>query len=147
MVTCFPQKSQLLNLEWCLYFKHILQSHHNTCHIGIVLDLHALLDSYHMKHRCPLENIEHIRPTYGWDKTTHTLVPWRQGFRHPTRNECMRQFAHIPCKWRLLYVWHCFRMAIEDVHGWNDPLLLESSPLSPCHVTLHWPYEWNCDPL
>ena len=23
-------------------------------------------------------------------------VPWRQGFRHPTRNECMGWFAQIP---------------------------------------------------
>ena len=22
----------------------------------------------------------------GWGETTHTVVPWRQGFRHPTRN-------------------------------------------------------------
>ena len=26
---------------------------------------------------------------------THTLAPWRQGFRHPTRNECMGWFAQI----------------------------------------------------
>jgi len=25
----------------------------------------------------------------------HVLVPWRQGFRHPTRNECMGSFAQI----------------------------------------------------
>jgi hypothetical protein len=25
----------------------------------------------------------------GWDKLTHTLVPWRQEFRHPTRNKCI----------------------------------------------------------
>jgi hypothetical protein len=24
----------------------------------------------------------------GWGRPTPTLVPWRQGFRHPTRNEC-----------------------------------------------------------
>ena len=28
-------------------------------------------------------------PPPSWGATTHTLVPWRQGFRHPTRNECM----------------------------------------------------------
>ena len=25
----------------------------------------------------------------GWGETTCTLIPWRQGFKHPTRNECM----------------------------------------------------------
>ena len=25
----------------------------------------------------------------GWGETTPTLVPWRQGFRHPTSNEYM----------------------------------------------------------
>src|ERR1700738_5298884 len=31
----------------------------------------------------------------GWGEPTRTLVPWRQGFRHPTRNECMGRFAQI----------------------------------------------------
>ena len=31
----------------------------------------------------------------GWAKPTRTMVPWRQGFRHPTRNECMGWFAQI----------------------------------------------------
>ena len=31
----------------------------------------------------------------GWGEPTHTLVPWRQGFRHPTRNEIMGWFAQI----------------------------------------------------
>ena len=31
----------------------------------------------------------------GLGKPTHTLVPWRQGFRHSTRNECMGWFAQI----------------------------------------------------
>ena len=31
----------------------------------------------------------------GWDETTCILVSWRQGFRHPTRNECMSWFAQI----------------------------------------------------
>ena len=34
----------------------------------------------------------------GWGETTRTLVPWRQGFRHPTRNECMGWFAQS--KWK-----------------------------------------------
>jgi hypothetical protein len=25
----------------------------------------------------------------GWGEPTYTLVSWRQGFRHPARNECM----------------------------------------------------------
>jgi hypothetical protein len=31
----------------------------------------------------------------GWGISTRTLVPWKQGFRHPTRNECMGWFAQI----------------------------------------------------
>ena len=31
----------------------------------------------------------------GWGERTRTLVPWRQGFKHPTRNECMCWFALI----------------------------------------------------
>ena len=31
----------------------------------------------------------------GWGETTCTLVPWRQGFKHPTRNECMGSFVQI----------------------------------------------------
>jgi hypothetical protein len=31
----------------------------------------------------------------GWGKPTRTLVPWRQGFRHPTRKECMGWIAQI----------------------------------------------------
>ena len=30
-----------------------------------------------------------------WGEPTRTLVPWRQGFSHPTRNECMDWFAQI----------------------------------------------------
>ena len=33
--------------------------------------------------------------TQGWGELTSTLVPWMQGFRHPTRNECMGWFAQI----------------------------------------------------
>ena len=25
----------------------------------------------------------------GWGETTRTLISWRQGFRHPSRNECL----------------------------------------------------------
>ena len=32
---------------------------------------------------------------YGWVETTRTLVPWRQGYGHPTRNKCMGWFAQI----------------------------------------------------
>ena len=31
----------------------------------------------------------------GWGKTTRTLVPRTQGFRHPTRNECVGWFVQI----------------------------------------------------
>ena len=32
---------------------------------------------------------------HGWGKPNRTLVPWRQRFRRPTRNECMGWFAQI----------------------------------------------------
>ena len=31
----------------------------------------------------------------GWSEPTCTLVLWRQGLRHPTRNECVGWFAQI----------------------------------------------------
>jgi hypothetical protein len=31
----------------------------------------------------------------GWGDSTYTLVSWRQGFRHPTRKECMSRFSQI----------------------------------------------------
>ena len=34
--------------------------------------------------------------SFGSGKTSRTPVPWRQGFRHPIRNECMGWFAQIP---------------------------------------------------
>jgi len=30
-----------------------------------------------------------------WGAPTHTWIPWRQWFRHPTRNECMGWFNQI----------------------------------------------------
>ena len=36
------------------------------------------------------------RPCYvGWGETTRTLISWRQGYCHPTRNECMGWYAQI----------------------------------------------------
>ena len=31
----------------------------------------------------------------GWGEPPYTLVLWRQGFKHPTRNECIGWFTHI----------------------------------------------------
>jgi hypothetical protein len=39
--------------------------------------------------------IEIWMQNHGWGEPTRTLVPWRQGFRHPKRNECMGWFAQI----------------------------------------------------
>ena len=36
-----------------------------------------------------------IMSEQGWGKPACTLVFWRQGFRHPARNECMGWFARI----------------------------------------------------
>ena len=40
------------------------------------------------------------KPCDNWGEPTRTVVPWRQGFRHSTRNECMGWFAQIPCDFR-----------------------------------------------
>ena len=32
---------------------------------------------------------------YGWGEPSRTLVSWRQGFGHPTRNKFMGWFAQI----------------------------------------------------
>ena len=34
----------------------------------------------------------------GWGEPTRIMVPWKQGFRHPTRNECMGWFTQISGK-------------------------------------------------
>ena len=31
----------------------------------------------------------------GWGEPIHTLVSWRQGFKHSTKNECMGWFVQI----------------------------------------------------
>ena len=80
-----------------------------------------------------------------WGKLTRTMIPWRQGFRHPTRNKCMGWFpkslpsiqsSHL-CwarwsyygplflytffKWKfslsrlLKSAWKCFRILTEDL--------------------------------
>ena len=36
-----------------------------------------------------------LAPARGWGEPTCIVVPRRQGFRHPTRNECMGQIAQI----------------------------------------------------
>ena len=37
----------------------------------------------------------HFSYQEGWGEPTCTLGPWKQGFRHPTRNECMSWFTQI----------------------------------------------------
>ena len=36
---------------------------------------------------------EHVTSLWWLGPKTRTLAPWRQGFRHPTRNKCMDGFA------------------------------------------------------
>jgi hypothetical protein len=38
----------------------------------------------------------HPRARGGLDEIIRTLVSWRQGFKHSTRNECMSWFAQLP---------------------------------------------------
>ena len=71
----------------------------------------AKVDLHSLKHACPLILIPFNfainfilfyfnppPPIKGWGEPTCTLVPWRQGFRHPTRNECMGWYAQIAIK-------------------------------------------------
>jgi hypothetical protein len=48
-------------------------------------------------------------------KPTRALVPWRQGFRHPVRNECIGWFAQISKKWLLL-----FSLVLRN--GWEEQI-------------------------
>ena len=44
----------------------------------------------------------------GWGEPTRTLVPWRQGFRHPTRSRAM--------------LWDSLRHSIKSLfQGWGEP--------------------------
>ena len=54
--------------------------------LGVV----TLLPNMEEFHTCAGRMIGH-----GRGEPTHTLFPWRQGCRHPTRNECMGWFAQI----------------------------------------------------
>ena len=54
-----PKLTWMLNIEWCSYYKHILQSYHSTC-------AHSLLQPCHtpLKYRRPLKKGDHRKPTY-----------------------------------------------------------------------------------
>ena len=72
----------------------------------------------------PTTLIVPISPCYssnGWGKPTGTLVPWRQGFRHPTRNECMGWFAKIFFNPHWLSRWVC--VLLFKQLGRTDPYI------------------------
>ena len=46
-----------------------------------------------------------IIPWWNWGEPTRTLVPWRQGFGHPIRNQCTGWFAQIQW-WRQEWITH-----------------------------------------
>ena len=107
----FPQ-----NYPFWTYFKqkfahiHFLVHGHSswsTFTLHLVWDAKTLLNWFVKKsdHGCwimksnhgkrPSSMIQPHGPWYkpalseSWGEPTRTMVPWRQGFRHPTRNECM----------------------------------------------------------
>ena len=51
----------------------------------------STIDEGWLKKNEEQEEDQHV----GWSKPTRTLVPRRQGFRHPTRNECVSLFTQI----------------------------------------------------
>ena len=61
--------------------------------------LYTITPSLHQKQGCGYVMLSWVQVnvfitlTKGLGETTRTLVPWRQGFRHLTRNECMGWFA------------------------------------------------------
>ena len=63
----------------------------------------------------------------GWGEPTLTLVPWRQGFRHPRRKECMGGFAQI-------YVGHTQQKPYICRVGEGGPSTVNLMP--PSHPTL-----------
>ena len=48
-------------------------------------------------------------PFAGQSEPTRTLISWKQGFRHPTRNEYMDWFAQIPFTLALIMVYQASR--------------------------------------
>ena len=44
---------------------------------------------------CPTIISSTSRHAQGWGEPTRIMVPWRQGFRHPTKNKCMGWFTRI----------------------------------------------------
>ena len=104
-----------------------------TLHLGLYLQCPCVTTSLPMS------------TSKSWGKPTRTMIPWRQGFRHPTRNKCMGWFpkslpsiqsSHL-CwarwsyygplflytffKWKfslsrlLKSAWKCFRILTEDL--------------------------------
>ena len=61
--------------------------------------LYTITPSLHQKQGCGYVMLSWVQVnvfitlTKGLGETTRTLVPWRQVFRHLTRNECMGWFA------------------------------------------------------
>ena len=56
----------LLDLEWCLYFEHIVESHSNACLFVSILNYK--LCHIQLVYRCLIKKSEHISSTYlMWD--------------------------------------------------------------------------------
>ena len=83
----------VLNLEWCLCFEHIVQSHCNTCSLVSVPNhkpCHITL-----KYSCPTTNKEHMRPTYSkWRVSSHDA-------KFPKSNVCDKTLG---CEYGLVVV-------------------------------------------
>ena len=55
---------------------------------------------------------------------TRTMVPWRQGFRHPTRNKCMGWFAQILGIPVSLFIWFTEPTSTTNYSCFRCPLLI-----------------------
>ena len=70
--------------------------------------------------------------THGWGETTHTLLPWRQGFRHPTRNKCMGRFTQIiPYSLEFIII----TITVGDIQDIEVTSAVGSSPLDVVALT------------
>ena len=69
---------------------------------------------------------------HGWGETTRALLPWRQGFRHPTRNKCMGRFAQIiPYSLEFIVI----TITIVDIQDNEVTSAVGSSPLDVVALT------------
>ena len=89
-------------LEWCLYFKYMVESHHSTCHLGVRSWLRIAYEPCHppLKYKGPINWSNHTRPTI----TPYNMNGSSSSSSAPNVTQ-MRSWFTQSCKWWGPLVW------------------------------------------